>query len=83
MRVARSSGVALVRRFSRSSSEMSAPSLLSTPTALSSMLHTWISSVSSPRTSLMRARCSGPSATTARACESARIQPICSADEVS
>ena len=83
MIVARSSGVAVVRRDSSSASGTSAPSRVSTSTALSSMDQTWRSSSRSARTSATRLRWEGPSATTAQAPESRRIQPTCSADEVS
>lgn len=60
MSVARSSGVAVVRRFSSSSSPMSSPSRVRLSTALSAIDQTWLRSSSSPRTSRIRARCSGP-----------------------
>ena len=83
MSVARSRGVAAVRRCSITSSEMSAPSLVRTSTALSSNDHTWRRSSRLPRTSAMRAMWGAPSVTIAQARESWRIQPTCSAEEVS
>ena len=83
MIVARSSGVAVVRRRSSSSSGMSSPRRCSTAIALSSSDQTWLSSVSDARRSATRAVCPWPSATTATAAESPRIHSICSADEVS
>ncbi len=83
MIVARSSGVAVVRRTSRSASEMSSPSRRSTSIALSASDHTWFSDSSEDRRSAIRAVWTGPSATTAVAPESPRIHSICSADEVS
>ena len=83
MIVARSSGVAVVRRISSSSSEMSSPSRRSTSIALSSSDHTWFSDSRPERRSAIRAVWAGPSATTAAAPESPRIHSICSADDVS
>ncbi len=83
MMVARSRGVAVVRRASRSASGMSAPRRVSTRTALSSIDQTCRSSSRSARTSAIRVRWAGPSATTARAPESRRMCPTWSADDVS
>ena len=83
MIVARSCGVAAVRRSSSPSSEMSAPRLVSTLTALSVIDQTWLRSSRLPRTSVIRAMWSAPSATTARAPESRRIHSIWSAEDVS
>ena len=83
MMVARSSGVAARRRVSSASSEMSAPRRVSTSTALSSIDQTWRRSSRSARTSAIRVRWEGPSATTAHAPESSRIQRTCSGDDVS